>query len=189
MVLDLQRIGSIHRKYPAVRSAGTCFQNDPWKMLLSRCLASRKRSDSGPRSVPPCSANCSHGSPGRRFLLLVLPFTASDVVHGSTPFCRYFGIAAVPKAVPFRGIRMGAIASFGRFGVALWASLPRMRTMWDSHRSDSSAILRRRNHQTPRFSPKVHPGGCRFAFPSDEIALRPYASTQPGAWRFPSAET
>ena len=148
--------------YPAVRFAGTCFQSESWRALLSGCSASRKRSGSRPPSVVPCSANCSHDSHGRRFLLSVLPFVALDAFR-STPF-RYSGIAAVPRANPIRETRFDTIASFGRFGIALWASLPRLRTTWDFHRSDSSAIVRRRNHQTPRFSPMVGPAGRRMVF-------------------------
>ena len=85
--------------------------------------------------------------------------------------------SATPGLLPslkpslIREICLDTVASFGRFGIALWASLPRVRTSWDFHRSVSSAIVQRRNHQTPRFSPEAILSDA-VSFLPDEFALR-----------------
>jgi hypothetical protein len=90
-----------------------------------------------------------------------------------------------PRATSIREIGFAAVASFGRFGIALWAALPRTRTTWDFHRSDSLAIVRRRNHQTPRFNPMGDPDGCRNRSHRTRTQCVPHASAYSRPWRFP----
>jgi hypothetical protein len=95
-------------------------------------------------------ANCPRGSS-----------SSSSLAHGSSfHHGGYSGAAAIPGAGAVGPVPRTA-ASPVPFGILIERAYPGCpETAWDSHRSVWTAIVPRRNHQSPRRSAATHRSGC-----------------------------